>query len=132
VKTKGKFVQEKGLYCTQVLFLRKAGLGFFHFLEIVRGWLVPSTGQKIPLQPGWYLPPQKKLPLAENRFLHAGKGAENTKEKKSRQCFMDLRIVISMYFPPTKSKTKVHKNYYYNNNNKEPQHCNTTLHVPKT
>jgi hypothetical protein len=90
VKTKGKFVQEKGLYCTQVLFLRKAGLGFFHFLEIVRGWLVPSTGQKIPLQPGWYLPPQKKLPLAENRFLQAGKGSENTKEKKSRRCFMDL------------------------------------------
>jgi hypothetical protein len=41
-------------------------------------------------------------------------------------------IVKSMYFPPTKSKTKVHKNYYYNNNNKEPQHSNTTLHVPKT
>jgi hypothetical protein len=26
--------------CTQVLFLRKAELGFFHFLEIVIGWLV--------------------------------------------------------------------------------------------
>jgi hypothetical protein len=26
------------------------------------------------------------IPLAENRFLQAGKGAENTKEK-SRQCF---------------------------------------------
>jgi hypothetical protein len=24
-----------------------------------------------------------------------------------------IRRVISMYFPPTKSKTKVHKNYYY-------------------
>jgi hypothetical protein len=45
----------------QVLFLHKAELGFFHFLEIVTGWLVPSAGQKIPL-------------------------AENTKEK-SRQCF---------------------------------------------
>jgi hypothetical protein len=33
----------------------------------------------------WYIPPQKIL-LAENRFLQAGKGAENTKEK-SRQCF---------------------------------------------
>jgi hypothetical protein len=30
--------------------------------------------------PGWYLPPQK-IRLAENRFLQAGKGAENTKEK---------------------------------------------------
>jgi hypothetical protein len=26
-------------------------------------WLVPSSGQKIPVQPGWY------LPLAENRFF---------------------------------------------------------------
>jgi hypothetical protein len=41
--------------CTQVLFLCKAELGFFHFLEIVKGWLVPSAGQKIPVQPGWYL-----------------------------------------------------------------------------
>jgi hypothetical protein len=24
----------------------------------VTGWLVPSAGQKIPVQPGWYLPPQ--------------------------------------------------------------------------
>jgi hypothetical protein len=30
----------------------KAELGFFHFLEIVTGWLVPSACQKIPLQPG--------------------------------------------------------------------------------
>jgi len=54
-------VENHGRACTQVLFLHKAELGFFHFLEIVTGWLVPSTGQKIPL-------------------------AENTKEK-SRQCF---------------------------------------------
>ncbi len=74
--------------CTQVLFLSKAELGFFHFLEIVTGWLVPSAGQKIPVQPGWYLPLQK-IPLAENRFLQAGKGAENTKEK-SRQCFTTI------------------------------------------
>jgi hypothetical protein len=38
-----------------------------------------------PVQPGWYLSPQK-IPVAENWFLQAGKGAENTKEK-SRQCF---------------------------------------------
>jgi hypothetical protein len=50
-----------------------------------RVYLVPSAGQKIPVQPGWYLPPQKIL-LAENRFLQTRKGAENTKEK-SRQCF---------------------------------------------
>jgi hypothetical protein len=71
--------------CTQVLFLSKAELEFFHFLEMVKGWLVPSTGQKIPLRPGWYLQPQT-IPLAENSFLQASNGAENTKEK-SRQCF---------------------------------------------
>ncbi len=48
---------------------------------------VPETGsQKIPVKPGWYLPPQK-IPIAENRFLQAGKGAENTKEK-FRECFI--------------------------------------------
>ncbi len=43
--------------CTQVLFLHKAELGFFHFLEIVAGWLVvatfrssedPSTAWQVP------------------------------------------------------------------------------------
>jgi hypothetical protein len=37
------------------------------------------------MQPGWYLR-QQKIPLAENRFVQARKGAENTKEK-SRECF---------------------------------------------
>jgi len=60
----------------QVLFLHKAKLKFFHFLEIVTGWLVPSAGQKIS--------------LAKNTFLQAAKGAENTKEK-SGQCFMYLQ-----------------------------------------
>jgi hypothetical protein len=58
-------------------------------LEIVTGWLVPSIGQKIPVHPGWYLPPQR-IPLAENMFLQAGNGAENTKEK-SRQCLRVLK-----------------------------------------
>jgi hypothetical protein len=71
--------------CTQALFLSKAELGFFHFLEIVTGWLVPSIGQKIPVQPSWYFPPQKIL-HSGSRFLQAGKGAENAKEK-SWQCF---------------------------------------------
>jgi hypothetical protein len=48
--------------------------------------MVPSAAQKILVQPGWYLPPQE-IPLAENRFFEAGKGAENTNEE-SRQCFM--------------------------------------------
>jgi len=42
--------------CTQVLFLGQAELGFFHFSEILAGWLVRSAGQKVPVQPGWYLP----------------------------------------------------------------------------
>jgi hypothetical protein len=84
---------------TQVLFLCKAELGSFSLFRnsdwlagtVCRSedprttWLVPSASQKIPIQPGWYLPLQK-IPLAENRFVQAGKGAENTKEK-SRQCF---------------------------------------------
>ncbi len=49
------------------------------------GWLAPSAGQNIPVEPGWYLPPQK-IRLAGNRFLQGGKGVENTKEK-SRVCF---------------------------------------------
>jgi hypothetical protein len=79
----------------------------------VTGWLVPSAGLKIPVQLGWYLPlvcssqyslagtfrwclpPLKKIPLAENRFLQAGKGSENTKEK-SRQCFSDEETLIRM------------------------------------
>ncbi len=38
-------VQNHARACTQVLFLRKAELGFFHFLEIMTGWLVPSAGK---------------------------------------------------------------------------------------
>jgi hypothetical protein len=71
----------------QVLFLRRAELGFFHFLEILTGWLVPSIGQKIPVQPSWHLRPQK-IPLVGSRFLQVGKGAENAKEISS-QWFTD-------------------------------------------
>jgi hypothetical protein len=54
-------------------------------------------------------------------------------QRKNPGSALQIWIVISKYFPPTKSKTKVHKNYYNNNNNNnnEPQLCNTTLHVPK-
>ncbi len=48
--------------------------GTFHWSEALStAWLVPYSG------------PQK-IPLAENRFLQVGKGAENT-NKTSRQCF---------------------------------------------
>jgi hypothetical protein len=80
--------------CTQVLFLSKAEVGFFLLFrnsdrlagnvrwseDPSRAWLVTSAGQKTPVEPGWYLPLQK-IPLAENRFLQAGNGAENTNEK---------------------------------------------------
>ncbi len=42
-------VDNGGRACIQVLFLNRAELGIFHVLEIVKGWLVPSTGQKIPV-----------------------------------------------------------------------------------
>jgi hypothetical protein len=78
-------MENQGRACIQILFLREVELGFFHFLKIVTGWLVHSAGHKIPLQRGWYLPPQK-IPLVENRFLQEGNEAENRKEK-SRLCF---------------------------------------------
>ncbi len=71
--------------------LRSFSQEFFHLLEIVTRWLVPSAGQKILVEPGWYLPPQKR-PLDENRFRQAGKGAETTQEN-SRQCFTDTESV---------------------------------------
>jgi hypothetical protein len=68
----------------------------------VRGWLVPSAGQKIPIQPGWYLPPQK-ISLAENRFLQAGNGAENTKEKIQAMLYTSQKVhgifVVVIYNP---------------------------------
>ncbi len=41
-------VETHGRACTQVLFLRNVKLGFFHFLEIVTGWLVPSRRSEDP------------------------------------------------------------------------------------
>jgi hypothetical protein len=46
----------------------------------VTGWLVPSAGQKIPVEPGGYLP-LHKIPLAEYRFLQTYKGAEKMQSK---------------------------------------------------
>jgi len=43
----------------------------------------PTIVFRLPVQPGWHLPPQM-VPLAEKRLLGAGRGAESTKEK-SRQ-----------------------------------------------
>jgi len=52
----------------------------------VKGQLVPSAGQKLSVQSGWYLLLQK-IPHGENRFLQGGNGAENTTEK-FRQWFV--------------------------------------------
>jgi hypothetical protein len=72
-------VENHGRACTKVLFLYKAELRFFRILEIVTSWLVVRSQYSLA---GTFT---QKIPLAENRFLQAGKGAENTKEK-SRQC----------------------------------------------
>jgi hypothetical protein len=61
-------VSNHGRACTQVLSLSKAELGFFHFLEIATGWLVPSAGQKIPVQLGWYLPRRRSHLLKTSFF----------------------------------------------------------------
>jgi hypothetical protein len=78
-------VSNHGRACTHVLFLLKAELGFFsrfgnsdRLAGTFRWAEDPSTA--------WLLPSPQKLPLAENKFLQASKGDENTKEK-SRQCF---------------------------------------------
>jgi hypothetical protein len=42
-------VDNGGRACIQVLFLSRAELGFFHFLEIVKGWLIPATRPRILL-----------------------------------------------------------------------------------
>jgi hypothetical protein len=47
-----------------------------------------------PIQPDWYLPPQK-IPLAENRFLQAGKGAENT--RKSPGSALQLGVITTVF-----------------------------------
>jgi hypothetical protein len=69
---------------TQVLLVRKAELGLFLFrnserlARTFRALEDPSIASLVPFT--------AEDPTAENRFLQAGKGAENTKEK-SRQCF---------------------------------------------
>jgi hypothetical protein len=45
-------ISNHGRSCTHAHFIHKVELGFFHFLEKVTGWLVPSAGQKISVQPG--------------------------------------------------------------------------------
>ncbi len=75
----------EGLYWGPFLKYSRAGIfSLFRNSDRLAGtfhWSKESS----TVEPGWYLPP-RKIPLAENRFLQAGNGAENTKEK-SRQCF---------------------------------------------
>jgi len=49
---------------------------------------------RLPVEPGWHLP-QQMVPLAEKRFLQAGKGAETSKEN-SRQCFTHDEVSLTM------------------------------------
>jgi hypothetical protein len=65
-------------------FLRKAELGFFHFLEIVTGWLVSSPGQKDG-SAGWLVPSTAEdLALLKTGFFRQGKAAKNTNEKSTQ------------------------------------------------
>ncbi len=66
----------------------KQSWDFFHFLEIV----TRLACQKIAVQPDWYLLPPQNIQLGENRFLQAGKGAENTKEKSRAVLYASLRV----------------------------------------
>ncbi len=54
-------VKSHGRACTQFLFLSKAELRFFYFLEIVTGWLAPSAGQKILVLAGTFHPKRSRL-----------------------------------------------------------------------
>jgi len=67
----------------------------------VTSWLIPSASQKTPVQPGWYLPPQK-ISFAENRFLRAGKGAENIKRKIQAVLYDAVRATSSKGAPDGK------------------------------
>jgi hypothetical protein len=74
-----------GRASTQVLFLRKPELGFFHILEIAQqdGLVTFRWTEDPSTQPATKLPPHK-IPLTEKRFVSSDrlqKGAENTKEK---------------------------------------------------
>jgi hypothetical protein len=82
-------VEIHGRACTQVIGVHKERAGIFHFLETVTGWLVPSAGQKILVQPGWYLP-RHKIPLAENRFLEGGR--ELNKYKGKVQAVLSAKV----------------------------------------
>jgi hypothetical protein len=70
----------------------------------------------------WLVPPTQKIPLAENRFLQAGKGAENTKEK-SRQCFTftvrQLLQFLGIFFPKHMKLLAEYSFYKYFSQNDE-------------
>jgi hypothetical protein len=61
---------------TQVLFQSTAELGFFHFLEIVTGWLVPSAGTFH----------RRRSPLLKTGFSRQIRELK-LQMKNSRECF---------------------------------------------
>jgi hypothetical protein len=50
-------------------------------------WSVPSAGQKIPIQSGWYLLPPQKIPLAEKE-VSSGKVRELKIQRKKFQAVL--------------------------------------------
>jgi hypothetical protein len=67
--------------CTQVLFLRKAELGFFHFFINGDRLAITFRSSEDPSTAGLVPSIAKDPACCENWFFHAGKGAENIKEK---------------------------------------------------
>ncbi len=86
---------------TEVLFLHKAELGFFHFLEIVRGWLVIGTTLRSSEDPStaWQVPSSTTKDPACWKHVSSGQVRDlKIQRKKSRQCFPWLTTYI---FPKT-------------------------------
>jgi hypothetical protein len=79
-------------------FSYECSFGFFKSTS----WLVPSAGQKIPVQPDWYLP-RWKIPLDESRFLHACKGCTKYKGKNWAVFYVTQNINLPKVSPTRRS-----------------------------
>jgi hypothetical protein len=86
-------VKNHGRACTQVLFLSKAELGFFHFLEIVTGWLAPSAGQNILVLAGTFHPKRSRL-LKTGFFMQVRELKIQRKNPGSALGFCPIRIYL--------------------------------------
>jgi hypothetical protein len=86
-------VKNHGRACTQVLFLGKAELRFFYFLEIVTGWLAPSAGQKILVLAATFHPKRSRL-LKTGFFIQVRELKIQRKNPGSALGFCAIRIYL--------------------------------------